>query len=130
MEAEYVTFSTSCKDLFPIIDLTTELCLGLNFQLKSNVDLHVKKHEDNVGALTLGLLELRRMTPHSKHYAIKYHWFCKHISPRKINLSRSRPNLSSVIFSQEDSAKSFLNTWERSLWDGNTMSPFERECEV
>eukprot|EP00804_Cyclotella_cryptica_P016318 CCRYP_009889-RC/>CCRYP_009889-RC protein AED:0.21 eAED:0.80 QI:0/0/0/1/0/0/3/0/571 len=34
-----------------------------------------KVHEDNVGALTLGHLEPRRMTPRSKHYAIKYHWF-------------------------------------------------------
>jgi hypothetical protein len=69
MEAEYIALSTSSKDLFPIINLTVELCLALNFQLKSNVDLHVKIHEDNVGALTLGLLELHRMTPCSKHYA-------------------------------------------------------------
>eukprot|EP00804_Cyclotella_cryptica_P007533 CCRYP_010639-RD/>CCRYP_010639-RD protein AED:0.26 eAED:0.26 QI:0/0/0/1/0/0/3/0/643 len=34
-----------------------------------------KVHEDNVGALTLARLEPRRMTPRSKHYAIKYHWF-------------------------------------------------------
>ena len=89
MEAEYVALSTSCKDLFPIINLTTELCFALNFQLKSNVVLHVKIHEDNVGALTLGLLEPRRMTPLSKHYA------CKHISPCKIKLvkipSESQP---------------------------------------
>ena len=32
-------------------------------------------HEDNVGALTLACLEPRRMTPRSKHYVIKYHWF-------------------------------------------------------
>ncbi|KAL7555000.1 hypothetical protein ACHAWF_018958 [Thalassiosira exigua] len=30
-------------------------------------------HEDNVGALLLGQLEPRRMTPRSKHYAVKYH---------------------------------------------------------
>ncbi len=95
MEVEYVALSTSCKDLFPIIDLTTELCLALNFQLKSNVNLHIKIHEDNVGALTLGLLESHRMTPHSKHYAKKYHWFSKHIGPCKIKLvkipSESQP---------------------------------------
>jgi hypothetical protein len=72
MEAEYVTLSTLCKDLFPIINLTTELCLALNFQLKSNVDLHVKIHENIVAVLALDLLELHQMTPFSKHYAIKY----------------------------------------------------------
>ena len=86
MEAEYVALSTSWKDLFPIVDLTTELCLALNIPLCSNVDLHVKIHEDNAGALALGLLEPRRMMPCSKHCAFKYHWFCEHISPRKINL--------------------------------------------
>jgi hypothetical protein len=33
MEAKYVALSTSCKDLFPIIDLTTELCLALDVPL-------------------------------------------------------------------------------------------------
>ena len=48
--------------------------------------MHVKIHEDNVGALTLGKLEPKRMTPRSKHYAIKYHWFREHIGPRNIEL--------------------------------------------
>ncbi len=48
--------------------------------------LHIKIHEDNVGALALGKLEPRHMTPRSKHYAIKYHWFCEHIGPRQIQL--------------------------------------------
>jgi hypothetical protein len=26
------------------------------------------------------------MTPRSKHYAVKYHWFCEHIGPRNIQL--------------------------------------------
>jgi hypothetical protein len=26
------------------------------------------------------------MTPRSKHYAIRYHWFREHIGPRKIKL--------------------------------------------
>ncbi len=41
-------------------------------------------HEDNVGALALGKLEPRRMTPLSKHYGIKYHCFREHIGPRRI----------------------------------------------
>ncbi len=48
--------------------------------------MHIKIHEDNIGALTLGKLEPRRMTPRSKHYAIKYHWFREQIRPQNIEL--------------------------------------------
>ena len=50
--------------------------LGSDFSAR----LHIKVHEDNVGALTLGKLEPRRMTPRSKHYASKYHWFRERVS--------------------------------------------------
>ncbi|KAL7484019.1 hypothetical protein ACHAW6_009661 [Cyclotella cf. meneghiniana] len=75
MEAEYVALSTACKDLLPLVALIRELsgAVGLDASFVSNI--HCKVHEDNVGALTLGRLEPRRMTPRSKHYAIKYHWF-------------------------------------------------------
>jgi hypothetical protein len=88
MEAEYVALSTSCHDLFPLIDITNEFCsifhVGLIFQKRA--DLHIKMHEDNIGVLAFRKLEPRRMTPRSKHYAIKYHWFWEHLGPRKIHL--------------------------------------------
>ena len=65
----------ACKDLHPLVSLIRELsaAVGLDDSFISNI--HCKVHEDNVGALTLARLEPRRMTPSSKHYAIKYHWF-------------------------------------------------------
>jgi hypothetical protein len=88
MEAEYIALSTSCQDLFPLIDITKEICLVFDVDLvvSETADMHIKIHADNVGALALGKLEPCRMRPCSKHYAIKYHWFCKHIGPRKIQL--------------------------------------------
>jgi hypothetical protein len=86
MEAEYVALSQSCKDLFPIMDLVGELSEALNLSPDKVGRMHVKIHEDNVGALTLAGLEPRRMTPRSKHYAIKYHWFREQIVARKIKL--------------------------------------------
>jgi hypothetical protein len=58
----------------------------MDMVVKKTADMHIKVHEDNVGALALGKLEPCQMTPRSKHYAIKYHWFCKHIGPRRIQL--------------------------------------------
>ncbi len=54
--------------------------------------MHIKIHEDNVGALILGQLELRCMIPRSKHYAVKYHWFHKHLAPCKIQLVKIATN--------------------------------------
>lgn len=86
MEAEYIALSTACRDLFPLMDKLVEIaaCLDLPFTPGSN--MHVRVHEDNAGALVLGKLEPRRMTPRSKHYAVKYHWFREHLGPRNIDL--------------------------------------------
>jgi hypothetical protein len=48
--------------------------------------MHIKIHEDNIGTLILGQLEIRRMIPRSKHYAVEYHWFQEHLVPCKIQL--------------------------------------------
>ena len=86
MEAEYVVLSTGCCGLFPLIDLTNKLCTALKVTLNTETQMHIKIHEDNVGALTLGKLEPRWMIPCSKLYAVKYHWFREHIGPRHIQL--------------------------------------------
>jgi hypothetical protein len=75
MEAEYVVLSSSCHDLFPLIDITQEICSALLLHFPDTAQMHIKIHKDNVGTLILGQLEPRQMTPHSKHYAVKYHWF-------------------------------------------------------
>ncbi len=92
MEPEYVALSTSCCDLFPLINITKELCSTFALHLHEYAHMHIKIHEDNVGALALGKLEPRRMTPPTKHYAIKYHWFWEHIGPRNIQLVRIGSN--------------------------------------
>ena len=80
MEAEYVALSTSCKDLIPVVGIIRELSKAVGLSDSFVAKLHIKIHEDNVGALTLGKLETARMTPRSKHYAIKYHWFREYVS--------------------------------------------------
>lgn len=86
MEAEYIALSTACRDLFPLIDKLVELTTTLSLPFTPGSHMHIRIHEDNAGALVLGKLEPRRMTPRSKHYAVKYHWFREHLSPRNIDL--------------------------------------------
>ena len=86
MEAEYIALSTACRDLFPLIDKLVELTTVLSLPFTSGSKMHIRIHEDNAGALILGNLEPRWMTPPSKHYAVKYHWFHEHLSPCNIGL--------------------------------------------
>lgn len=86
MEAEYIALSMACRDLFPVIDKLDEITSILNLPFKPGSNMHIRIHEDNAGTLVLGKLEPRRMTPRSKHYAVKYHWFREQLGPRNIEL--------------------------------------------
>ena len=48
--------------------------------------------EDNAGTLTLVTLEPGWMTPRSKHYAIKYHWFREHLKPNQVEIKKIDTN--------------------------------------
>jgi hypothetical protein len=69
-----------------LINLTTKICSALLLTPPDTAQTHIKIHEDIIGTLILGQLEPRQMTPRSKHYAVKYHWFCKHRVPQKNQL--------------------------------------------
>ena len=99
MEAEYVALSSACKDLFSIMDLVQEIGKYFDLPVENKSRFHVRIHEDNVGALLLGQLEPRRMTPRSKHYALKYHWFRENLEPRGIVLTKieSKKQLSDIF---------------------------------
>ena len=66
MEAKYVALSSSCLNLFPLFDITKELSSTFDLQLQVNANMHIKIHEDNLGALALRKLESRRMTNDSE----------------------------------------------------------------
>ncbi len=96
-EAEYVALSTLCRDLFSLINITNELCTALQVKMHPESQMHIEIHKDNVGALTLGKLEPRRMTPRSKHYAVNIIGFVSTSAREIINLSKSAQATSSAI---------------------------------
>jgi hypothetical protein len=57
MEAEYVALSTSCCDLFPLIDVAKEICSAFSLNLPDKTNMHITTHKDIVGTLMLGELE-------------------------------------------------------------------------
>ena len=66
MEAEYVALSASCRDLFPLIDISKEICSALLVTPPESAQMHIKIHEDNLGTVILAKLKLGWMTPRSK----------------------------------------------------------------
>ena len=80
-ESEYIALSQSLRSLLPIQATLSEIIESLNIpsRFKSNFPSNVKSnfstfvHEDNNSALMLATEQ--RITPRTKHYAVKLHWF-------------------------------------------------------
>jgi hypothetical protein len=75
MEAEYNALSMAMKDLLPLKRLIETVSEAVGLSLQGVIHMRTTVWEDNTGALTLANLEPGRMTPRSKHYGVKYHWF-------------------------------------------------------
>ena len=56
--------------------------VGLDAEETSS--MHISVHEANAGCLVLAKMELSKMTPQSKDYCTKYHWFREQLEPNQI----------------------------------------------
>ena len=85
MEAEIIAMAHSCRELFPIMDMVSELGPAVSLKVGPTT-MNVSIHEDNAGALILAETLPPQYTPRSKHYAIKTIWFREQIVRRGIKL--------------------------------------------
>ena len=76
-EAEFIALSQAMRELIPICNLATELFGAIRFQKGLEFRTHSTVFEDNNGALTLATIP--KMTPRSKHIAVKYWFFRDHV---------------------------------------------------
>ena len=85
MEAEYIALSTAMRSLIPMrrINQTILNTYGRQTDRKSNISV---VYEDNQATLTLATTDPPRLTPRSKHIAIKYHWFRSHIIAGEVEM--------------------------------------------
>ena len=86
MEAEYVALWMAMRDLLPFERLVQAIFTGVGLQKNQQFNILCSVFEDNAGALSLANLELPHMTPRSKHYAVKYHWFRACLKPENIRV--------------------------------------------
>jgi hypothetical protein len=86
MEAEINALAHKFKELFPIIDLATEVGAVVGLPTKDLTTMHVSIREDNAGALVLAETIPPQFTPRRKWYALKTVWFRKEINKCGIKL--------------------------------------------
>ena len=88
MEAEYNALSSSMREMIPF--RTVVLCVSRAMGIAEDVLTTFRStvHEDNAGCLTLANMEPGRVTPRSKHYAVRTHWFRSHLIPSRIEVTK------------------------------------------
>jgi hypothetical protein len=80
-EAEYIALSQAIRELLPMRSLFQEVGTVLNLKCATPTILHSTVFEDNNGALALATSP--KITPRTKHIAVKYHHFRSKIGPDK-----------------------------------------------
>jgi len=87
MEAEYNALSSAMRDLLPMRAVVSTVAKAVGIEESILTSFKTTVHEDNMGCLTLANLEPGRVTPRSKHYAIRTHWFRSHLKPNRVVVS-------------------------------------------
>jgi hypothetical protein len=80
-EAEYIALSQAMRDLLPMRALLKDIGLQTGMTFAKPTMLHSTVFEDNNGALSLATAP--KITPCTKHIAVKYHHFCKGVGKGK-----------------------------------------------
>jgi Reverse transcriptase (RNA-dependent DNA polymerase) len=84
MEAEYIALATAMRELIPLRRLVKLACDTIMGSGNYDTKMFSSVFEDNNGALQLA--RAPRMTPRTKHYGIKYHFFGTYVEKEEIKL--------------------------------------------
>jgi hypothetical protein len=85
MEAEYIALSTAMRSLLPIKQILKTLAEALNILMNEHSTISTV-WEDNRAAQILATTNPPRLTPRSKHIAIRYHWFRDQLVPGRVEV--------------------------------------------
>jgi hypothetical protein len=91
-EAEYIALSQAMRELLPLRRLLLEIALAMELPGVKDSVIKSTVFEDNNGAIATA--KSVKMTPRTKHIAVKYHFFKSHISDESgISLDKIDTNL-------------------------------------
>ena len=75
MMAEYYALSAAMREVKPLRELVAVVAKSLHMKKLCKATFKCTAHEDNTACETLANLEPGRVTPRSKFYDVKVHWF-------------------------------------------------------
>ena len=82
-ESEYIALSQAMREVIPFMNLMVEV--GEVFPLHNpKPEFHCKVFEDKNSCIRVA--ESSKFTPRTKHIAIKYHHFQKHVADKTISI--------------------------------------------
>jgi hypothetical protein len=116
MESEYIALSTALRSLLPLRLLFEAITQALHLPLDKNTTISTI-FEDNRAAQILATTNPPRLTPRSKHIAVKYHWFREHLSDKITIKAIATENQKADIFTkaltrvQFEKARSLIMGW-------------------
>jgi hypothetical protein len=87
MHAEYIALSSGMHELLPISDTLDHICSVFKINRDTQTKI-IKVWEDNEGAQKLATAPIQKVTSHSKHFGIKYHWFHEKLNEYQISICR------------------------------------------
>ena len=97
MEAEYIALNTAMRALLPIKHVLSEFTGAFDFPVDKK-SMICTVFEDNQAALTLATQDPPRLTPRSKHIAVKYHWFRSKLDDTiKLQYTPSEKQLADIL---------------------------------
>ena len=78
MEAEYIALSMGMRELVGSRKLMKEITIKCNLK-RIETSKVSRVYEDNEAALKHAVTSLPKLSPRTKHIAVKYHWFKRKI---------------------------------------------------
>jgi hypothetical protein len=87
MHAKYIALSSGMRELIPISNTLDHICSVFKIT-RDNQTKIIRVWEDNEGAQKLATALIQKVTPHSKHFGIKYHWFREKLAEYHISICR------------------------------------------
>jgi hypothetical protein len=106
-EAEYISLSQAMRELIPLRRLLLEIVVAMKLPGITNSTIKSTVFEDNNGAIATATSV--KMTPRTKHIAVKYHFFKSHVNAGTgISLSKINTDLQKAdIFTKGLSPRKF-----------------------
>ena len=100
MEAEYIALSMSMRSLLHLRGMLFEIDSIFSLDLGSKLSSISTVYEDNRAAQILATTDPPRVTPRSKHLAVKWHWFRSHLSDEIVIAAVSSADNKGDIFTK------------------------------